>query len=204
MKRLFIAVKLIPNDNLLKIYYSLRKVLQYDRIRWVPPDNFHLTLKFLGDTPDEKISTISEVMNSTVTSSRVLDLELNNAGVFGSKYKPRVIWFGVNENKHMQKLSIEIINNLHDAGFPKDSQNFIPHLTIGRITKIIDKRLFNNEMDKLRNVFLQKVIIERVILFESILTSNAPLYNEIKSFTCRYKTSRRCYSQRSCTSLSCN
>lgn len=185
MKRLFIAVKLIPNDNLLKIYYSLRKALQHEKIRWVPPDNFHLTLKFLGNTHDEKISTISEVIGSSLIPSEPLNLELNNSGVFGSKYKPRVIWFGINENKLLQKLGIGIINNLHDAGFPKDSQNFVPHLTIGRITKIVDKQLFNNEMEKLRNVFLQKVIIDRVILFESIMTSKSPVYNEIESFPLR-------------------
>ena len=185
MKRLFIAVKLIPNDNLLKIYYSLQKALQHDYIRWVPPDNFHLTLKFLGNTPDEKISIISDVISKSVTSFKPINLELNHSGVFGSKYKPRVIWFGIRENKHLQKLGIELLNNLDDAGFPKDRQNFVPHLTVGRITKVMDKLLFNNEMEKLRNAFLQKIIVDRVILFESILTSKVPIYNEIKSYPLR-------------------
>ncbi|MAE09040.1 MAG: RNA 2',3'-cyclic phosphodiesterase [Bacteroidetes bacterium] len=182
MKRLFIAVKLIPDDNLLKIYYSLKKALQYDKIRWVHPDNFHITLKFLGTTPEEKISTISEVMINTLTLTKVLDIELNNVGIFGSKYKPRVIWFGINENKQMKNLGIRLLDSLHNAGFPKDRQNFIPHLTVGRITKITGKQLFNYEIEKVRNVYIQKVAIDRVILYESILTSKAPIYNELFSF----------------------
>lgn len=182
LKRLFIAVKIVPAENLLRIYYSLQKSLQHDKIRWVPPDNFHLTLKFLGNTPEEKISTISDVISKTLITTKVLHFELNKIGVFGSNYKPRVIWFGINENVNLQKLNVELIEHLHDAGFPKDRQNFVPHLTVGRITKIVDKQLFNNEMDKLRNEFLQKVVVDKVILYESILTSKAPIYNEIKVF----------------------
>lgn len=185
MKRLFIAVKLIPNDNLLKIYYSLKKALQNDKIRWVPPDNFHLTLKFLGDTPEEKISTISEAMVNSLSSNKVVNIELNNVGIFGSKYKPRVIWFGINENRQLKDLGMKLLIDLHDAGFPKDRQNFVPHLTVGRITKITDKQLFNIEIDKRRNVFIQRAVVDKIILFESILTSKIPIYNELKSFTLR-------------------
>ena len=98
MKRLFIAIKLTPDDNLLKVYYSLKKAFSQDKIRWVPPENFHLTLKFFGNTPKEKISTISKVISSTVGSFSPIKVELIKAGIFGSKYKPRVIWFGIKEN----------------------------------------------------------------------------------------------------------
>ncbi len=183
MKRLFIAVKLIPDDNLLKVYYSLQKAFQHDRIRWVPSENFHLTLKFLGNTPEEKISTISEVISNTVTSFKPINVKIVKSGVFGSKYKPRVIWFGIEENNQLQKLGMELFNNLNDVGFPKDRQNFVPHLTIGRITKIADKQLFNNEFRKVSNMFLQSTTIDKVILFESILTSKVPEYNVIESFS---------------------
>lgn len=182
MKRLFVAIKLIPDENLLKIYYSLKQALHYDKIRWVDPGNFHLTLKFLGNTSEDKVNIISDVISSTVKSYSMLNIELKKTGVFGSRYKPRVIWFGINENEQLKSLGIELLNKLDDAGFPKDRQNFVPHLTIGRITKITDKQIFNNEIEKVKDVFLQQIIVDKVILFESILSSKAPLYKVINTF----------------------
>lgn len=186
MKRLFIAIKLTPDKNLLKTYFFLQNALQHDKIRWVPPDNLHVTLKFLGNTPIEKISTISEVITSSVTSFKPLNVEFVNCGIFGSSYKPRVIWFGIRKHEELKKLGLTIIDNLNDAGFAKDRQNFVPHLTIGRITKIMDKLMFNEAINKVKNVHHQETIIDKVILFESVLTSKSPTYNEIKSFPLKY------------------
>ncbi|MCK5775890.1 MAG: RNA 2',3'-cyclic phosphodiesterase [Bacteroidales bacterium] len=182
MKRLFLAIKLIPDDNLLKIYHLLQQSLYYDKIRWVDPVNFHLTLKFFGNTSEEKIPIISDVVQKTLKSYGILNMELKDCGVFGSKYKPRVIWFGVTENNQLKNLGIRLLNDLNDAGFLKDRQNFVPHITVGRITKIIDKRLFNEEMSKVKDKFLQQIVIDKIILFESVLSSGAPQYNVIKSF----------------------
>jgi len=182
MKRLFLAIKLIPDKSLLKIYHSLQQSFRYDKIRWVDPVNFHLTLKFFGNTSDEKIPIISEVIQNVLKPYGPLNLELENCGVFGSKYKPRVIWFGISNNNQLKNLVIELLNDLHDAGFVKDRQNFVPHITVGRITKIINTRLFYEEMSKVKDVFLQQIIFDKIILFESVLSSGAPQYNVIKSF----------------------
>ncbi|MBC8320045.1 MAG: RNA 2',3'-cyclic phosphodiesterase [Bacteroidetes bacterium] len=182
MKRLFVAIKIIPDENSLRVYHSLKQALIFDKIRWVDPDNFHITLKFFGNTTEERIPDISNVVQNTVELFKPLNIELKNAGIFGSSYKPRVIWFGIAENKQLTELGINLLNNLNDAGFPKDRQNFVPHLTIGRITKITDKQLFMKEIEKVKNVFFQKSKIDKVILFESILSTHGPTYKVINSF----------------------
>lgn len=183
MKRLFIAIKLIPDDNLLGTYYSLKQAFRYDKIRWVNPDNFHITLKFLGNTSEDKIDVISEVINNTVKPFSMFKIDFDSTGVFGSRYKPRVIWFGIKDNEQLKRLGVELINNIDDSGIPKDRQNFVPHLTIGRITKIVDKHTFNNKIKEVKDVFLQQTTIDRVVLFESILSSTGSRYNEICSFS---------------------
>ncbi len=182
MKRLFLAIKVIPDHNLLKIYHAMQQSFRYDKIRWVDPINFHLTLKFFGNTSEEKIPVISEVVQNVLKPYDPLNLELENYGVFGSRYKPRVIWLGIANNNQLKNLGIELLNDLHDAGFVKDRQNFVPHITVGRITKILDKRLFNEEMSKVKDVFLQQIVFDKIILFESVLSSTGPQYNVIKSF----------------------
>jgi 2'-5' RNA ligase len=182
MKRLFIAIKLIPDDNLLKTYYALKHATRYDKINWVDPDNFHLTLKFLGNTPEDKIDLICDVINSTVESHYKFKFDINKTGIFGSKYKPRVIWFGIDKQEQLKNLGMEIINNLDIAGFSKDRQNFVPHFTIGRIRKILNKQLLNIEIEKIKEMFLQKVLVDKIILYESILISKSPTYEVIDSF----------------------
>ncbi|MFK5855832.1 MAG: RNA 2',3'-cyclic phosphodiesterase [Bacteroidota bacterium] len=183
MKRLFVAIKLTPDDNTLSVYNSLRKAFSSDTMRWVEPSMLHLTFKFIGNTHDSKIPEIIEVIKKTVGSIGKIDFELNKVGVFGSNYNPRVIWFGVSENNKLQALGLELINNFDLAGFSKDRQNFVPHFTIARITKVFDKQSFNHQIDKVKSSFLQRARVDRIILFESILSQKSPTYNEIYSIT---------------------
>ncbi len=179
MKRLFIATKLKPDDNTLRIYNSMRRVLGYNKIRWVEPDNFHLTFKFLGNTPESKIPLVIDVIKKTVETYGIINMDINKVGIFGSRYNPRVIWLGIDENKQLKKLGLDLINNLDEVGFLKDRQNFVPHITVGRISKITDKQLFNSDIDKVKGAFLQQTIVDKIVLFESILSRKSPLYNEI-------------------------
>ncbi len=183
MKHLFIAFKLTPDDNTINVYNSLRKALKYNNIRWVEPDKFHLTLTYIGSTPEDKISSVVNIIQETCKSRRVINFSLNRIGIFGSRYSPRVIWFGVTSNNKIENIATEIINRLDKAGFNKDRQNFIPHITIARITKIVDKQLFNKEMEDVNSIYLQKSVFDKVILFESVLSNNKTTHNEIFSFS---------------------
>lgn len=181
MKRLFIAIKIKPDDNMLKQYYALRQALNRSSIKWVEPENFHLTLKFLGDTYEEGISVVNKVIDTVVRSKRSFDFEITNTGIFGSKYNPRVIWFGIHDNGRISSLGNEIIDKLDEVGFERDRQNFVPHLTVGRIKKIDDKEIFNRVIMNFKKVYLQKTKVKQVLLFESILRREGPVYNIISS-----------------------
>ncbi len=181
MKRLFIATKFKPDDNTLRIYNSMRSVLGYNKIKWVEPDNFHLTFKYIGNTFEEKIPVIIDVIKNTVENYQDIKLELNKVGIFGSRYNPRVIWFGISANMQLENLGLDLIHNLDVAGFSKDAQNFVPHITVARINKITDKQLFNRDIEKVKDVFLQHIIVDKIVLLESILSPKGPRYDEIFS-----------------------
>ena len=181
MKRLFIAIRIIPDQNMLDQYNSLKESLNAHNIRWVEPDKFHITLKFLGDTSDEVISDVNKVIIDTFVSKRSFNIELIKTGIFGSRYDPRVIWFGIDNCQPLTDIATELIDNLHNAGFNKDRQNFVPHLTVGRINKISDKKSFNAVIEKFRNSYLQKYEINEVLLMESVLSRKGPTYYVISS-----------------------
>ena len=182
MKRLFVAIHVHPEEQFLRHYYSLKKELSYEKIKWVDPDNLHLTLKFLGATEEEKIPIINNTLYALAKNYAPLSFTIENTGIFGSRYNPRVLWFGISNGKQLMHLGQEILNSLNDAGFPRDRQNFVPHLTIGRIKKIANKRLFQKIIDRHKTIFLQEVSVRQMVLYESVLHSTGPIYYPVKTF----------------------
>jgi 2'-5' RNA ligase len=183
MKRLFVAVKIAPGENFLKTYYSLKKDLKNEKIKWVEPQNMHITLKFLGETHHDKIPLIENVLKRVAINNSSFGFSVENTGVFGSRYNPRVLWFGINNNKQLKNLGEEIIDALDAAGFKRDRQNFVPHLTVGRIKFLESKKYFQRVVDGYKNVFFQNVEVNKFYLYESILKSTGPVYHPLKEFS---------------------
>jgi len=182
MKRLFAAIKVIPDETFLKSYEALRHALQLEKISWVKPENFHLTLKFLGKTPEEELPVISKALQQAAERIRCFTMKMAGTGIFGSSYKPRVIWFGVENGTSIHQLGEEVLNNLNEAGFPRDRQNFVPHLTIGRINKIEHKKMFQDAIAAHRHDFLQEFPVDKIILYESMLKPSGVVYKVVMDF----------------------
>ncbi len=182
MKRLFVAVKIEPAEKFINVYYSLKRELNNEKIKWVEPANMHITLKFLGQTADEHIPLINKTLNDIVGNYHPFGFTLENIGVFGSRYNPRVLWTGINNGGQLRNLGEDILNRLDAAGFERDRQNFVPHLTIGRIKFLESKKHFQKVIDKYKNIFLQEAKVEKFILFQSILKPAGPVYYSLNEF----------------------
>jgi len=183
MKRLFVAIKLSPDENFLRIYDFLKQNLKQDLIKWVEPDKLHLTLKFLGETRNEKIPIIKQLLTEFVKGKKTLELNFDKVGIFGSSYDPKVIWFGINQNEQIKEFGHKILQHFHENGFKQDRQNFVPHLTIGRIKKLENKRYFQSVIDKVKNEPIQSFQINEIILYQSILKPTGPIYITLGGFT---------------------
>jgi 2'-5' RNA ligase len=183
MKRLFVAIKLIPDENFLKSYYFLKNNLQTDIIKWVKPDLMHLTLKFLGETPDEKIKEIKHILIGFSRNSKAFKVEFDKCGIFGSSYNPRVIWFGPSKNDEIKAFGIQLLEKFHEHGYIRDSQNFVPHLTIGRIKKTLNKNHFQQIIAKIKNGRIQEFHFKEIVLYQSILKPDGPIYIELGKYS---------------------
>ncbi len=182
-KRLFLAIRIQPDQRFLSIYTDLQNRLRHEKIRWVSPGHLHITLKFFGEISVEKIDAVNRSVNNIVINFTPFTIILQNIAIFGSSYKPRVIWFGIEENKQLIALTNEITAALGSIGFPADRQNFVPHLTIGRMRSVRNKREFQEAIASFREVFVQKSEINEIILFESKLRPAGPAYFEIEKYT---------------------
>ncbi|HET8540813.1 MAG TPA: RNA 2',3'-cyclic phosphodiesterase [Anaeromyxobacter sp.] len=104
-----------------------------DEVRWVPPENVHLTLQFLGAVPEERVGGIEAAIRSVSASARPLSLELRGAGGFPNARRPRVVWAGVaGEIDALAALATELGRHLAPLGFAPEERPFSAHLTLGR------------------------------------------------------------------------
>jgi len=181
MKRLFAAIKIHPSAKYISLFNEISSSLRHERIKWIEPENTHITLKFFGETDETKIPAIRQSIETAVAQSKPFTLKIANTGIFGSRYDPKAIWFGIEKQDELENLAQNIFNELAKCGWQKDRQNFVPHLTIGRIKELKDKPLFQQIISKYSTVEVQEEKVTEIILYESILRREGPLYVNVFS-----------------------
>lgn len=181
MKRLFAAIKIHPSANYIELFNEISAHLRHERIKWVEPENLHLTLKFFGETDEKLIPFIQQALADAAAKTNPFTLKIANTKVFGSRYDPKVIWFGIEKHDELISLVQNIHTGLEKGGWEPDRQNFVPHLTIGRIRKLNDKTLFQNIINKYNEVDIQMENVHKIILYESILRREGPVYVNVFS-----------------------
>jgi RNA 2',3'-cyclic 3'-phosphodiesterase len=181
MKRLFAAIKIHPSARYISLFNEITFSLRHERIKWVEPENIHLTLKFFGETDEKQIPAIIQALETAIVNSKPFTLKITYTGIFGSHYAPKVIWFGIEKRAELDKLAKNIFTELEKCGYQPDRQNFVPHLTIGRIKELKDKSLFHQIIHKYNEADIQDENVTEIILYESILRREGPMYIKVFS-----------------------
>jgi len=129
MRRLFVAIALpeVVNDALTQLQSGLRGA------RWLPEDNFHLTLAFIGEVDRHGFSEIASALGGINAPS--FNLRLKGCGFFGDR-KPRAVWAGVEANPALAHLQSKVETALKRAGFSLEKRKFIPHVTLGYLNGV--------------------------------------------------------------------
>jgi 2'-5' RNA ligase len=138
--RAFIAIELSESirTSIRHFQQQLQSTLSHAPIRWVPVQNIHLTLKFLGDIHTEKIQPLIQVLQQVTVRFPVFDFEVGELGCFPSCKRPRVLWLGVQQaDSLLIKLQNRIDEKLSLMDFEPERRSFHPHLTLGRIKKSV-------------------------------------------------------------------
>lgn len=135
--RVFIAIELPPEIK--TALATLQDELQQARadVSWTKPDNFHLTLKFLGEVEAARIAGITNACADAATHVSAFSLHLQKTGVFPNLKQPKVLWVGLaGEGDTLQQLHRRVEENLQSLGFAKEARAFNPHLTLGRVKSL--------------------------------------------------------------------
>lgn len=182
MKRLFIATQITLNESYLNLIACLKSGCRHDDIVWVNHDLQHLTLRFLGATPENQIPALKEMLGKIVADTQSFSLEMNKLGVFGSRYAPSVIWLGFNEFEPFSNLFNTVESELCKLGFQPNYGNFVPHITAGRVKKVDSKKRFWELIEKSQPESSQLLDIKEISLIQSHLTTQGPVYKVLDSY----------------------
>jgi 2'-5' RNA ligase len=147
-------------------------------IKWVEPDNIHLTLKFLGDVPSSGLPEIKAAMAQTAQNFPPFSMEVTELGAFPDASHPRIIWAGVGQGAQtLSGIASSLETNLEKLPVAKDNRTFSAHITLGRVRSPKGKdRLFEIlKTTAIPSGLLQT--IDRLTLFQSHLTAQGPVYS---------------------------
>lgn len=131
--RTFVAV-FPPPEIREEILAAARLLPLRDRVRWVKPENFHLTLTFLGDVQEENLNGVYAALGKVCAHHAPFDIELSGLGAFPSARRAQILWVGVGEGSgQLRSLAGDLGTALASLGFESESRPYMPHLTLGRI-----------------------------------------------------------------------
>jgi 2'-5' RNA ligase len=129
--RTFIGIPIAATPPL---HDALRHLTRFGRsVKPTLPENLHLTLKFLGDTPRPQLDTIKQAIELATTNVPVHEIELIGLGAFPEVARPSVTWIGIRPADHLKHIAAELDRLLEPLGFAPEARAFHPHLTLAYV-----------------------------------------------------------------------
>ncbi|UCH14951.1 MAG: RNA 2',3'-cyclic phosphodiesterase [Bacteroidales bacterium] len=180
MKRTFIAIDIPLESGIVGQIYELKAEFVNEKIKWVNPDQHHITIQFLGNVENSDIDRINESLSKITGNFSKFSLELTEFGVFKNLYNPRVFWIGFKPCDDLVLLQKIVADEMYRYGFEKPDKPFSPHLTIARIKMLKNSHKLKEIIDQYKGKVLQVIEVGEIILYESILKPQGPEYKVIK------------------------
>ena len=144
-------------------------------VRWVHDEGLHITLKFFGEVAPERLDVIEEAVRFAGEHTGPFDLRLDGVGTFPSPVRPRVLWVGIDAPPALELLHDRLERGGEAIGFPPEGVPFRPHVTLGRVRE--GHRLPSGALeDASRSVAAEPFLGNRLVLYESVLTTQGPRY----------------------------
>jgi 2'-5' RNA ligase len=175
--RLFIAID-IPEFIRREIADMIELLKKYETdVKWIVPENIHLTLKFLGSTSVSLLESIRDALLRVVSAYAPFHIHIHGTGVFPSEKYPRVVWIGIGDSEPLLSLRNDIERALLLLGFEGEEKEFHPHLTIGRVRERRGMITLMNEVMRFRDRDFGDCLVDQVRLMKSDLKPKGPQYS---------------------------
>lgn len=148
-------------------------------VSWTKPENIHLTLKFLGDVEEVRLTDVRRVLSDVARRFGPFELVARGCGTFPNERNPRVLWIGVTEDEgHLLRLAGAIEEAMAGLGFAREDRPFKAHLTIGRIRAATGARELARKFLAL-HFSTRRFRADRITLMRSDLRPSGAVYSPL-------------------------
>lgn len=151
-------------------------------VKWVSAENLHLTLKFLGETPEDLVQKLKEKLPTIAAHHDIFKIRLQGIGIFPDKKRPRVIWIDILDSDKIVKLQEEVEVIATTICYNKDSRPFSPHLTIGRVRSQKGKDMLLKAIETLKDKDFGNINVNKFSLMMSDLKPTGAQYTTLAEF----------------------
>lgn len=151
--------------------------------RWVHPEDYHITLAFLGHANENQLKDVNELVPNYTKSEKTIPLTISKIGTFGMKSSPRIFWAGLNDSEELQSLRNKVYAACEQVGFQLEKRVFHPHITLAR--KWGSEEAFNPTDLDVNNVFCDQPLhfqATEVVLYKTNL-EQTPKYENLITFS---------------------
>ncbi len=156
-------------------------------LRWVEPNNIHVTLKFLGDIDAAITGKITAALEAAARGSNPFNIEVSGLGVFPNMNRIQIIWVGLfGELEKLGQLQKRIEANLKPLGFPAETRPFTPHLTLARVRDYArpdERKKLGEIISTTKFAEKHEISVNAVHLMRSQLTREGPIYSKLGTIT---------------------
>jgi RNA 2',3'-cyclic 3'-phosphodiesterase len=178
--RLFIGIDLREDvrERLERLLTHLRPCAH---LKWSPVYNLHVTLKFIGEWPEDKLPELEAALRS-VSSREPIQVEVKGLGWFPNPHHPRVFWAGVQGGDPLPTLAKDIEAALAPLGIAKEDRPLSAHLTLARIKEPAPLQALRNAIAQLESVDYGSFPVDRFYLYRSQTGSAGSIYTKLSSY----------------------
>jgi len=188
-RRLFVAVPL--DEPAVQTVVALVDQIRADRardapderdVRWVRMDGLHLTLRFLGPTPEAAVPTVAEAVRRVATTQDPFEVRIEGGGAFPNPRRPRTLWLALTRGTaELASLARALNGELVAAGWPSDDRPFRAHLTVARSDGVPAGADVARRLTAAAEGVDVSSAVDRLVLFESITGGGPARYEPLES-----------------------
>jgi 2'-5' RNA ligase len=178
--RLFLAINLEPEVRraIVEVTQPLRNAAP--TVKWVDESRLHLTLKFLGEQPDDVVAALTDSMTEMARGHRRFGMRMRGYGAFPNFRRARVVWLGVEQDARLELLHHDVEVSCQTLGFELEGRAFRPHVTLGRVSERMDEPVLRQLARASRKIdFDEEVVVESLDLMRSELHATGSRYERV-------------------------
>jgi 2'-5' RNA ligase len=176
--RTFIAVDLdkVTRDRTVALQETLGNVSE--GVKWVEPENLHLTLLFLGEVEDRDLPSVCAAVAACAARQPYFPMTVERAGSFGNPRRPRTLWVGVGEGtQDLVALHDALEPPLLDLGcYRREERKYTPHITLGRVRSERPNDTLAQALARQKGWHGGRLLVRELLVLSSELTREGPVY----------------------------